>query len=356
MEERLHKVLAAVGVASRRESERLIAEGRVAVDGQTIIQMGVKVDPDRQSITLDGRPIGLAPKKVYVLLNKPKGYVTTRSDPHATHTVMELVSEVPVPIYPVGRLDRETEGVLILTNDGDFTQKMTHPRHEVSKMYQVHVEGVPDDESLELLRTGVRLEDGVTGPAYVRVLVAGGGRAVLEITIREGRNRQVRRMMDAIGHPVEYLRRIAIGPVSVRNLPKGAWRYLSQKELHALLRMAERGEMAPSAPPRRESAPAAGTSSSVRPGRPPRRRERAPGPRNAPRAGAMRGRPGSALVAGAKSGLGLVRQAVAKSEPVRVRPAGARARGLTNAPRAGARKGRPGSALVAGAKSGLGRV
>lgn len=254
MEERLHKVLAAAGVASRREAERLIAAGHVRVDGKPVTQLGVKVDPERQRIEVDGRTVTVPRRKTYVLLNKPAGYVTTRADPHAPRTVMDLVSEVPVPVHPVGRLDKDTEGALILTNDGEFTQLLTHPRHEVPKLYQAHVRGVPDEKALERLRTGVRLEEGMTAPARVRVLHTEDDRAVLEITLREGRKRQVRRMLEAVGHPVTYLRRVAIGPVSVRKLPLGAWRLLSQKEVSALRKAAESG--APSepaeAPPERQ--------------------------------------------------------------------------------------------------------
>lgn len=239
MEERLHKVLAGAGVASRRESERLIAAGRVCVDGRVVNEMGVKVDPERQAITVDGKPIQTDTKRVYVLLNKPKGFVTTRYDPHATRTVMDLLGdEVPGSVHPVGRLDKDTEGALLLTNDGAFTELLTHPRHAVPKLYQAHVTGIPDEKALERLRTGVRLEDGMTAPAKVRVIHAEGERAVLEITLHEGRKRQVRRMLEAVGHPVEHLRRLAVGPISIRKLPKGAWRYLSQKEVDQLRRAA----------------------------------------------------------------------------------------------------------------------
>lgn len=241
MEERLHKVLAAAGVASRREAERWIAAGRVAVDGQVVTEMGVKVDPERQRITVDGRPVSLPKRKVYVLLNKPKGFVTTRSDPYAPHTVMELVQEVPVPVHPVGRLDKETEGALLLTNDGDLTHLLTHPRYGVEKVYVAYVKGVPSEKALKRLRSGVRLEEGLTAPARVKVLHTNEEGAVLEMTLHEGRKRQVRRMLAAVGHPVERLRRVAIGPVSIRKLPLGAWRYLSQKEVAALRQAATAG-------------------------------------------------------------------------------------------------------------------
>ncbi|MDH7569229.1 MAG: pseudouridine synthase, partial [Armatimonadota bacterium] len=179
MEERLQKILAGAGIASRRHSERLIAEGRVAVDGQVVTEMGTKVDPERHTITVDGRPV-VAPKHVYLLLNKPRGYVTTRWDPHAARTVMELVRDVPVPVHPVGRLDKDTEGLLLLTNDGEFTHLLTHPRHQVPKVYVAHVKGYPDEEALQRLRTGVRLEGELTAPARVRVLFANETRAVLE--------------------------------------------------------------------------------------------------------------------------------------------------------------------------------
>ncbi|MBI3945791.1 MAG: rRNA pseudouridine synthase [Armatimonadetes bacterium] len=252
MEERLHKVLAAAGVASRREAERWIAAGRVAVDGRVITEMGVKVDPARQRILVDGWPVALPERMVYVLLNKPKGFVTTRSDPHARHTVMELMDEVAVPVHPVGRLDKDTEGALIFTNDGGFTNLLTHPRHEVEKVYVAHVKGVPGEKALERLRAGIRLEEGVTAPARVKVLHTDGEDAVLEMVLREGRKRQVRRMLEAVGHPVDALRRVAIGPVSTRKLPTGAWRYLSQKEVAALRKAATAGDVGePRRPDRR---------------------------------------------------------------------------------------------------------
>jgi len=209
MEERLHKVLAAAGVASRREAERMIAAGQVAIDGETVTEMGVKVDPEKHAITVAGRPGAIPRRKTYVLLNKPGGYVTTRADPHAGRTVMDLLRDVDVPVHPVGRLDKDTEGALIVTNDGELTQLLTHPRHGVPKIYQAHVQGVPGEKALERLRTGIRLEEGMTAPAQVRVLFAGEDRAVLEITLHEGRKRQVRRMLEAVGHPVRYLRRVA---------------------------------------------------------------------------------------------------------------------------------------------------
>ncbi|NLB96658.1 MAG: rRNA pseudouridine synthase [Armatimonadetes bacterium] len=288
MEERLHKVLAAAGVASRREAERLIAAGQVAVDGKTVTEMGVKVDPEKHAISVAGRPVTIPRRKTYVLLNKPGGYVTTRADPHAGRTVMDLLRDLDVPVHPVGRLDKDTEGALIVTNDGELTQLLTHPRHGVPKIYQAHVQGVPDEKALEALRTGVRLEDGLTAPAQVRLLYAGEDRAVLEITLHEGRKRQVRRMLDAVGHPVRYLRRVAIGPVSVRKLPLGAWRYLTQKEVHALMRMAK-GEVTPQAAMPRPQGGAA-----ARPGKAPQRRAaRAPAKNLASHSAAPKERDGS---------------------------------------------------------------
>jgi len=230
------------GVASRRRAEELISAGRVAVNGIVVNRLGAKADPEKDEISVDGKPVIIPGRKYYILLNKPKGYTSTRFDPYAKNTVMELVSEVGAPLHTVGRLDVDTEGLLILTTDGDFTQKLTHPSHEVGKTYEATVRGVPDDRDLERLRTGVKLEDGITAPAQVSLLrvLDGGRRSVVEITIHEGRKRQVRRMFEAIGHKVERLVRTKIDGIEIGDLPVGKWRHLTEQEVQRLLEAAER--------------------------------------------------------------------------------------------------------------------
>ena len=238
---RLQKILSQAGVASRRAAEKLIADGRVSVNGRTILEMGVKADPAADDIRVDGRRIKINERHRYLLMNKPKGFVTTRSDPERRQTVMELLSGVREYVYPVGRLDYETEGLLLLTNDGDLAARLTHPRHEVPRVYEVRVLGVPDAHDIARLAKGVSIEGRRTDPAHV-TLVPGRheGHALLRITIAEGRNRQVRRMFDAIGHPVDYLRRVAIGPLKDSRLRPGQWRDLTETEVAALKKVASR--------------------------------------------------------------------------------------------------------------------
>ena len=240
--ERLQKILSQAGVASRRASEQLMLQGRVTVNGTTVRELGTKADPSTDDIRVDGRRVKLAARHRYVLLNKPKGYVTTRSDPQRRPTVMELVAGVREYVYPVGRLDFDTEGLLLLTNDGELAARLTHPRHEVPRVYEVRVAGVPDAHDIERLARGVTIEGRRTEPAHVQLAPGRHeGHATLRITIAEGRNRQVRRMFDAIGHPVDYLRRIAIGPLKDARLRPGQWRDLSEPEVAALRKAAGGG-------------------------------------------------------------------------------------------------------------------
>jgi 23S rRNA pseudouridine2605 synthase len=245
--ERLQKILSQAGVASRRASEQLMLEGRVSVNGRFVRELGTKADPAVDDIRVDGRRIKLAERHRYILLNKPKGYVTTRSDPQRRSTVMELLAGVREYVYPVGRLDYDTEGLLLLTNDGELAARLTHPRHEVPRVYEVRVLGVPDTHDLERLARGVTIDGRPTDAAHV-VLAPGRhvGHATLRITIAEGRNRQVRKMFDAIGHPVDYLRRIAIGPLKDTRLRHGQWRDLTGAEVAALRKAAERSGREPS--------------------------------------------------------------------------------------------------------------
>lgn len=226
--ERLQKILARVGYGSRRVCEELIAAGRVTVDGE-VADLGRRVDVTSQRVAVDGVPVGVLPGLVYYLLNKPPGVVTTASDPEGRPVVVDLVPAEP-RVFAVGRLDAATEGLLVLTNDGELAQRLAHPSHGVEKEYLAEVDGTPTPAAVRMLREGVELEDGVTRPAKVSVV----GPGVLRITIHEGRNRQVRRMLDHVGTPVRRLVRTRIGPLSDRRLKPGSWRELTLDEVRAL--------------------------------------------------------------------------------------------------------------------------
>jgi 23S rRNA pseudouridine2605 synthase len=226
--ERLQKVLARVGMGSRRAAEELIAGGRVTVNGEVAV-LGRRVDVEHDRVEVDGVQIGVRPGIVWYLLNKPRGVVTTASDPNAKRTVVELVPSEP-RVFPVGRLDADTEGLLLLTNDGDLTHRLTHPGFGVEKEYVAEVTGTPAPAAIRRLREGVELDDGVTAPAKASLTPPN----VVTLTIHEGRNRQVRRMCDAIGHPVVRLVRTRIGPITDRSLKPGAWRELTTDEIHAI--------------------------------------------------------------------------------------------------------------------------
>lgn len=228
--ERLQKVLARVGLGSRRGCEGLIADGRVTVDG-AVAELGCRVDVESVRICVDGAPVGVRPDLVYYLLNKPAGVVTTVTDPHNRPTVIDLVPDGP-RVFPVGRLDVETEGLLLLTNDGDLTYRLTHPSFGVDKEYLAEVEGHPSPAAVRRLREGVVLADGLTAPARATLVDV----SVLKITIHEGRNRQVRRMCEAIGHPVARLVRTRIGPLVDRALAPGSHRILDADEMQVLRR------------------------------------------------------------------------------------------------------------------------
>lgn len=239
---RLQKILSSAGVASRRATEKLMAEGRVSVNGKTIFELGTKADPAKEDIRVDGRRIKSAERPRYILLNKPRGYITTRSDEKRRKTVLDLLEGVREYVYPVGRLDYDTEGLLLLTNDGELAAQLTHPKHGVERTYEARVAGMPDERALEKLRKGVPLDGRRTLPADVILLNKGRHDAdgVVLITIREGRNRQVRRMLEAVGHPVDRLKRTKIGPISDRKLPTGAWRDLTTEEIRKLKALAIR--------------------------------------------------------------------------------------------------------------------
>jgi pseudouridine synthase len=235
--ERLQKILSQAGIASRRASEQLMRDGRVSVNGATVLELGTKADASRDDIRVDGRRIKIPERHLYLLLNKPRGYVTTRSDPQKRPTVIDLLKGVREYVYPVGRLDYDSEGLLILTNDGELAARLTHPRHAVPRVYEAAVAGIPDEHDLKRLSKGVTIDGERTGPAEVVSL----GPSRLRITVREGRNRQVRKMCDAIGHPVNELRRVAIGPIRDNRLKTGYWRELTAQEVAKLRKAVERG-------------------------------------------------------------------------------------------------------------------
>jgi len=230
--ERLQKVMAHAGVASRRKSEDIICQGRVKVNGQVIKEQGYKVSDD-DLIEVDGKVISHE-KKIYILLNKPNGYISTVDDPRERNTVLDLIKGVSQRIYPVGRLDYNTSGILILTNDGDLTYKLTHPSHMVNKTYLVEVGGRPSKKELDRLEKGVILEDGLTAPARVEEVKRKNNVTTFHLTIYEGKNRQVRRMCDKIGYSVRNLERIKFAFLDLKNLPTGKFRYLSDKEVQKL--------------------------------------------------------------------------------------------------------------------------
>lgn len=257
MAERLQKILSAAGIASRRAAEALVVQGRVSVNGQTVTALGTRADPAADDIRVDGRRVKVASRRRYLLLYKPRGYITTRSDPERRPTVIDLLTRGGVRdyVYPVGRLDYDSEGLLILTSDGELAARLTHPRHGVEREYEVRVRGVPDDHELERLAKGISLEGRRTAPARVeitKVIEAGKGpQALLRFVIHEGRNRQVRSMCDAIGHPVVRLRRVRIGPIADAHIRPGEFRDLTSREVGLLQKSAA---PATAAPPRSEPA------------------------------------------------------------------------------------------------------
>jgi len=235
--ERLQKVMAEAGVASRRHAEAMIAAGRVTVNDEIVTEMGVKVDPERDRIEVDGKP--LTPEaKVYLALNKPADVVTTAEDTHDRPTVLSLIPADVGRVYPVGRLDMESQGLLLLTNDGDLAYRLTHPGFEHEKEYKVRVAGHPSETLLAQLARGIVLEDGPTQPAQISVLQKKRDSTWLRVVLREGRKRQLRRMFDTIEHPVRDLIRMRVGPIQLGDLPPGQWRRLSAKEVQALRRLA----------------------------------------------------------------------------------------------------------------------
>ena len=241
MELRLQKWLSMAGVASRRKAEEMILDGRVRVNGAVVTELGAKANPARDVLEVDGKTVETTQQKVYIMLHKPEGVVTTVTDPFGRSTVMDLVPS-DVRLFPVGRLDQDTSGLLLMTNDGEWAQKLTHPKHETKKTYVAVVKGVPSNENLRKLRNGIVIEGKKTAPAQVRLyekIPVKGEKmqnAKLMITIHEGRNRQVRNMCEAIGHKVISLKRVVIGGLELGNLAKGKWRHLTPKEVRSCVK------------------------------------------------------------------------------------------------------------------------
>lgn len=239
--ERLQKILAQAGVASRRKCEEMIKAGMVAVNGEQVTELGVKVDPAVDTITVNGKPIR-SEKKLYLMLNKSKGVISSAKDPQGRKVVSDFLPGIKERVYPVGRLDYDTEGLLLLTNDGEFANLLTHPSHQVPKTYLATVKGVPHGTALERLQKGIMLEDGMTAPAEVEYddVDTENQVATISITIYEGRNRQVRRMFEAINHKVTRLKRIKFGELGLQQLGRGKYRHLTPKEVEELLAIAHK--------------------------------------------------------------------------------------------------------------------
>ncbi|MFC1888885.1 pseudouridine synthase [Thermodesulfobacteriota bacterium] len=233
--ERLHKIIAASGVTSRRKAELLISDGRVRVNGKVVDRLGSKADPERDAITVDGKRIGPRPAPLYIMLNKPEKTISMMEDPRERRTLADFLLPVKGRVFPVGRLDYDAEGMVLITNDGEFARKIMHPRSRVKKYYRVKVRGIPAAAAIKKLRRGVELEDGPTAPANVRLVQRMEKNAWLEIAIHEGRNRQVKRMCEAVGHPVMKLIRFRIGDLVMGELNPGEYRKLSPAEVRGLV-------------------------------------------------------------------------------------------------------------------------
>lgn len=238
MEERLQKILSRAGVSSRRAAEKMIAEGRISVNRTIVVEPGTKADPGKDEIRLDGRLISLETERIYLMLHKPKGYVTTLSDPQGRPIVTDLLNGVAARVYPVGRLDYDSEGLLILTNDGEFAQRLQHPRYGIPKTYRVKVEGHLLKGELKALENGIDLPDGRFAPAEIELKKTNPRSTWLTLTLTDGRNRVIRRAFDSLGHPVARLVRVAVADITLASLHEGAWRLLTSREVERLLILA----------------------------------------------------------------------------------------------------------------------
>jgi len=231
---RLQKFLADCGVASRRKSEELILQGKVKVNGKQITELGTKVMPNKDDITVEGKKIEQCNRNIYIMLNKPEGYITTAREQFNRPYIMELLSDVKERVFPAGRLDMDTSGVIILTNDGDFTFKITHPKHKINKTYIAEVKGFPDSAEMSKFKKGLKIEDYTTAPAEIRLVAKKKFSSIVEIIIHEGRNRQVKKMCETIGHNVIRLQRTALGGLELGSLPVGKWKYLTKNEIEKI--------------------------------------------------------------------------------------------------------------------------
>jgi len=234
MQERLQKFISHAGIVSRREAERFITEGRVAVNGCVVTKLGTKVDPGRDKIRVDGKLVKSFPKKVYIMVNKPAGYVSTLKDPQGRPVITDLLNRTGARVFPVGRLDYDAEGLLLLTNDGELAYRLQHPRYGIKRTYEVKVKDIPADSALSDLRKGIKLEDGITLPAQAAYLKKAVKNCWLKITLSEGRNKQVKRMCTAIGHPVVKIKRVSLGALNLGGLSRGRYRRLTKDEVKAL--------------------------------------------------------------------------------------------------------------------------
>lgn len=233
MEERLQKYMASCGVASRRKCEEIILQGRVSVNSTVVQKLGIKIDPDKDKITLDGKSIKIEDLKVYIALNKPKGYLSTVRDERGRKTIMDLI-DVKERIYPIGRLDYDTSGLILLTNDGDIYNKVIHPREEKNKIYIAFVKEKPDESDIKQFENGIDIDGYITSKAKFEIVKNYKNCSEVKITIHEGKNRQIRKMCSKIGHPVISLKRIQIGQIKLGDLPEGQWRFLSEQEINYL--------------------------------------------------------------------------------------------------------------------------
>ncbi|KAA5807672.1 pseudouridine synthase [Thermoanaerobacterium thermosaccharolyticum] len=231
--ERLQKYLAECGIASRRKCEQLILDGKIKVNGTVIKNLGIKIDPDKDIVEYDGRVVAKVQHNIYIMLNKPTGFITTVKDQFGRPSVLDII-KIKDRIYPVGRLDCDTSGLLLLTNDGDIANKLMHPKHEIDKVYIAKIRGIPDDKDLDRFRNGLLLDNRLTAKAKIEILKKINNDALVKIVIHEGRNRQIRRMCELIGHPVMTLKRIKIGDLELGNLKVGQWRYLNGEEVQYL--------------------------------------------------------------------------------------------------------------------------
>ena len=237
-EERLQKIISRAGIASRREAEKIIVAGRVTVDGKIISELGAKADISKNKICVDGKILKFDEEKIYLLLNKPKNFLSTAKDDRGRRTVLDLVKEIPAKIYPVGRLDFDSEGLILLTNDGELTNLLLHPKFKIEKTYRAKISGELTEAKIKKLRAGVELEDGLTAPAEVFVTNFEKNSATVEITIHEGKNRQIRRMFAAVGCEVKSLKRVKFADLTLQGVQRGKFRRLTESEVKTLYQKA----------------------------------------------------------------------------------------------------------------------